>query len=223
MINWATRIKRSGHLRMLEGRRPSVLAWLLSAAVLWLPTGAAQAQDAEDEYKPQLPDVAIYKAMLDANKQTGWVQFRDYDDRQLVYFTALQTMHCRLSEIRYSINSDALDQRFPLAKCNPQIPFNLPGDETAEYVYISLAAGTAKTLTIQAVWDDGAGSEIVVYKPCDNVGDATCAQIKTIKKPSKMLQQPKPADSPVRSVQSPIPGKTFSEPKPSSATRPAVE
>ncbi|WP_429818709.1 hypothetical protein [Ensifer sp. B1-9] len=209
---------------MLKGRRPSVFAWLLSAASIWLPLSLAQAQDAEEEeYKPQLPDVAIYKAMLDANKQTGWVQFRNYDDRQLIYFTALQTMHCRLSEIRYSINSDALDRRFPLAKCNPQIPFNLPADETAEYVYISLPADTAKSLTIQAVWDDGAGSEIVVYKPCDNVGDATCAQIKTIKKPSKQLQQPKPADSPVRSVQAPIPGKTFSEPTPSSATRPAVE
>lgn len=209
---------------MLEGRRPSILVWLPFAAFIWFPLNLAQAQDAEEEeYKPQLPDVAIYKAMLDANKQTGWVQFRDYDDRQLIYFTALQTMHCRLSEIRYSINSDTLDQRFPLAKCNPQIPFNLPADETAEYVYISLPADTAKTLTIQAVWDDGAGSEIVVYKQCDNVGDATCAQIKTIKKPSKILQQPKPADSPVRSVQSPIPGKTFSEPTPSSATRPAVE
>ncbi|MGN7882701.1 hypothetical protein [Sinorhizobium sp. Sb3] len=209
---------------MHQGRRPSVFVWLPLAAFIWLPLNLAQAQDAEEEeYKPQLPDVAIYKAMLDANKQTGWVQFRDYDDRQLIYFTALQTMHCRLSEIRYSINSDTLDQRFPLAKCNPQIPFNLPADETAEYVYISLPADTAKTLTIQAVWDDGAGSEIVVYKPCDNVGDATCAQIKTIKKPSKILQQPKPADSPVRSVQSPIPGKTFSEPTPSSATRTAVE
>lgn len=209
---------------MLEGRRPSIFVWLPFAAFIWFPLNLAQAQDAEEEeYKPQLPDVAIYKAMLDANKQTGWVQFRDYDDRQLIYFTALQTMHCRLSEIRYSINSDTLDQRFPLAKCNPQIPFNLPADETAEYVYISLPADTAKTLTIQAVWDDGAGSEIVVYKPCDNVGDATCAQIKTIKKPSKILQQPKPADSPARSVQSPIPGKTFSEPTPSSATRPAVE
>ncbi|MFK0278120.1 hypothetical protein ACIQUG_30900 [Ensifer sp. NPDC090286] len=209
---------------MHQRRRPLALVWLLSTISLGLATGAAHAQNAdEEEYKPQLPEVAIYKAMLDANKQTGWIQFRDYDDRQLIYFTALQTMHCRLSEIRYSINSDALDQRFPLAKCNPQLPFNLPGDETAEYVYISLPAKTAQTLTIQAVWDDGAGSEIVVYKPCDNVGDATCAQIKTIKKPSKMLQQPKPADSPVRSVQTPIPGKTFSEPKPSSATRPAVE
>ncbi|HEV7306398.1 hypothetical protein [Ensifer sp.] len=209
---------------MLEHRRPLLVVSLLTAGILSLSAGLPYAQDAEEEeYKPQLPEVAIYKAMLDANKQTGWIQFRNYDDRQLIYFTALQTMHCRLSEIRYSINSDALDKRFPLAKCNPQLPFNLPGDDTAEYVYISLPANAAKTLTIQAVWDDGAGSEIVVYKPCDDAGDATCAQIKTIKKPSKLLQQPKPADSPVRAVQSPIPGKTFSEPTPSSATRPAVE
>ncbi|MBP1873118.1 hypothetical protein J2Z19_002833 [Ensifer adhaerens] len=202
--------------------RGLAVAGSLAAALLFVQV--ASAQDAEDEeYKAQLPDVAIYKAMLDANKQTGWIQFRNYDDRQLIYFTALQTMHCRLSEIRYSINSDALDKRFPLAKCNPQIPFNLPADETADYVYISLAANEAKTLTIQAVWDDGAGSEIVVYKPCDNVGDATCAAIKTIKKPSKLLPQPMPADSPVRGVQTPIPGKTFSEPKPASASRPAVE
>ena len=155
---------------MHQRRRPLALVWLLSTISLGLATGAAHAQDAdEEEYKPQLPEVAIYKAMLDANKQTGWIQFRDYDDRQLIYFTALQTMHCRLSEIRYSINSDALDQRFPLAKCNPQLPFNLPGDETAEYVYISLPAKTAQTLTIQAVWDDGAGSEIVV------TGARTCA------------------------------------------------
>ena len=69
--------------------------------------------------------MAIYQAMLDANKQSGWIQFRDYDDRQLIYFTALQTMRCRLSEIRYSINSDALDQRFPLGPCDVQQPFNI--------------------------------------------------------------------------------------------------
>ncbi|MEK1929713.1 MAG: hypothetical protein AAAC47_07970 [Pararhizobium sp.] len=185
-------------------------------------SGAVFAEEAEDEeeYKPVLPDVSIYKAMLDANKTTGWIQFRNYDDKQLIYFTTLQTMHCRLSEIRYSVNSDALDKRFPLGKCNPQIPFNLPEDNTNEYVYISLPAGEAKTLTIQAVWDDGAGSEIVVYKPCEGVGDSTCAQIKAIKKPKKQLQEPVPADSPIRAVQSETPGKTFTEPTPSAAARP---
>ena len=65
-----------------------------------------------------------------------------------------------------------------------------------------------------------AGSEIVVYKPCDNVGDATCAQIKTIKKPRKILPQPQPADSPVKAMQEQTPGKSFSEPSPASAGRP---
>ncbi|WP_068955935.1 hypothetical protein [Pararhizobium polonicum] len=195
---------------------------LLALAGCAALAGPALAQDAGDEedYKPVLPDVAIYKAMLDANKVSGWIQFRNYDDRQLIYFTALQTMHCRLSEIRYSINSDALDKRFPLGACNPQIPFNLPEDSTNKYIYISLPAGEVKTLAIQAVWDDGAGSEIVVYKPCEGVGDATCAAIKTIKKPKKQLQEPVPSDSPIRAVQSQTPGKTFTEPSPSSAARP---
>ncbi len=197
----------------------------LSATALMLTAGLssshALAQDSdEEEYKPQLPDVSIYKAMLDANKTTGWVQFRNYDDKQLIYFTTLQTMHCRLSEIRYSVNSDLLDQRMPLGECNPQVPFNLPDDPTNKYIYISLPGGEAKTITIQVVWDDGAGSEIVVYKPCDNVGDATCAQIKTIKKSSKVLPQPQPADSPVKAMQEQTPGKSFSEPSPASAGRP---
>jgi hypothetical protein len=192
---------------------------LAFAGALSLPAFAQEADD-EEEYKPVLPDVAIYKAMLDANKQTGWIQFRNYDDKQLIYFTALQTMHCRLSEIRYSVNSDTLDKRFPLGKCNPQIPFNLPDSDTNEYIYISLPAGEAKTLAIQAVWDDGAGSEIVVYKPCEGVGDATCAAIKTIKRPKKQMQEPVASDSPIRAVQSETPGKTFSAPTPSSAARP---
>ncbi|MDO9416857.1 hypothetical protein [Pararhizobium sp.] len=196
------------------------LPLVLAAALLVTPV-LAQDSD-EEEYKPVLPDVAIYKAMLDANKTTGWIQFRNYDDRQLIYFTALQTMHCRLSEIRYSINSDALDKRWPLAACNERLPFNLPDDPKNEYVYLSLGKDEAKTITIQVAWDDGAGSEIIVYKPCEDVGDATCAAIKTIKKPKK-LTQPVPSDSPVKSVQSEPEGKPMIEPTPSDAGRPSAE
>lgn len=199
--------------------RTALLA-LLAGMLSTLPA-AAQDSD-EEEYKPVLPDVSIYKAMLEANKTTGWIQFRNYDNRQLIYFTALQTMHCRLSEIRYSINSDALDKRFPVATCNPRLPFNLPGDSTEEYVYLSLAKDEAETITIQVAWDDGAGSEIIVYKPCEGVGDATCAAIKTIKKPKKLVQ-PVPSGSPVKSVQTEPQGKQFNEPTPSDAGRPVAE
>mgnify|MGYP001218791766 CR=1 FL=1 len=170
---------------------PKLLAATGLSALMAL---AAQAQDAEeDEYKPELPDMALYKAMLDANRQPGWVQFRNFANKQLIYFTALQTMRCRLQEVRYSINSDELDQRFPLGECDPQQPFNVPADDpTNKYILLELKPDEAKTITVQVVWEDGSGSEIVTYRPCDNVGESTCARIKRIDKPKTRLSAPTP-------------------------------
>ena len=50
----------------------------------------------------------------------------------------------------------------------------------------------SETIAVQAVWDDGSGSEIVVYQPCKNP-EATCASIKTIKKPKKRVDEPSPS------------------------------
>ena len=169
-------------------RKPLLAALLVLAC--GLPAGAQE--EGEEEYKAQIPDVGIYKAMLDANRQPGWIQFREYAGRQLIYFTALQTMHCRLKEVRYSINSDALDKTFPMAECDPQLPFNLPSDDTNNWLYIELKPGEAKTVAVQAVWDDGSGSEIVIYQPCKNP-EATCASIKTIKKAKKRSDEPSPS------------------------------
>ena len=167
----------------------------ISAAFLLLSMAVpAIGQEAEDEYKPELPDMSIYKAMLDANRQPGWIQFRNYDNRQLIYFTALQTMRCRLSEVRYSIDSDRLDQRFPLGTCDPQQPFNIPADDPDnKYIYLDMKGRKASTLTIQVVWADGSGSEIVTYRPCDDVGESTCARIKKIAKPKTKLSAPEPS------------------------------
>ena len=163
---------------------------VLVLAAFCLPAHAQESE--EDEYKPELPDMQIYKAMLEANRQPGWVQFREFSGRQLIYFTALQTMRCRLSEIRYSVNSEALDQRFPLGECDMEQPFNVPADDPeGRYLYLSLDAHEAKTLTIQVVWADGSGSEIVTYRPCDNP-EATCARIKKIGKPKNKLSAPTP-------------------------------
>lgn len=167
---------------------------MLMAGMIVSAGTAVLAQDSDDEeYKPELPDMSMYRAMLDANRQPGWVQFRNFAEKQLIYFTALQTMRCRLKEIRYSVNSDALDKRFPLGPCDPQQPFNIPADDPDnQYIYLELKPDEAKTLTIQVVWEDGAGSEIVTYKPCDAVGESTCARIKKIAKPGSKLSAPTP-------------------------------
>ena len=167
-----------------------LLALFVSAFTL--PALAQESE--EDEYKPELPDMQIYKAMLEANRQPGWVQFREFGGRQLIYFTALQTMRCRLSEIRYSVNSEKLDKRFPLGECDVEQPFNVPADDPeGRYLYLSFRSQEAKTLTIQVVWADGSGSEIVTYRPCDNP-EATCARIKKIGKPKNKLSAPKPEE-----------------------------
>lgn len=175
-------------------RLNSLLSVLIGTSLLFGAAGHGFAQDAEEEYKSEIPDASIYKAMLDANKKTGWVAFRQFMDQQLIYFTTLQTMHCRLSEIRYSINSELLDKRFPLGKCDAELPFNLPDDPTNEYLYLKFKPNEVETIAVQVVWDDGSGSEIVVYKPCDNA-EATCARIKTIKKPKSQGIEPAPSSA----------------------------
>ncbi|WP_136657607.1 hypothetical protein [Nitratireductor sp. XY-223] len=136
---------------------------------------AAVASMAAAQDESRVPPQSLYRTMLDANRQTGWVQFRDFDGAQWIYFTALQTLHCRLSEIRYSINSKALDQRFDLVACNPQNPMALPPEAGPDAIALKLPAGTAQTIAVQVVWEDGSESAVAVYEPCKDVGEQSCA------------------------------------------------
>lgn len=139
----------------------------ISVSALFIASAFAQ---------PALPPLSLYKVMAEANKATGWVAFREYDGKQWIYFTPLVTLHCRVSDVRYSINSDALDVRFSLPACVPALPFSLPSDAGPEAIAIQRASGEAKIVHVQVVFDDGSESEIVRFSPCDGVGDATCAQ-----------------------------------------------
>lgn len=145
---------------------------LVAACIYVAAPAPAVAQD-----KSNLPPMAIYQAMLDANRQGGWVQFRNYGGHQWIYFTALQTLHCRLTEIRYSVNSKALDVLFPLAACNTQNPFAVPPDAGIDDIAIRLPPGAAQTIAVQVVWEDGRESELAEYEPCTDVGEQSCASL----------------------------------------------
>lgn len=125
-----------------------------------------------------MPPMAVYKAMFDGNKSSGLVQFRDFNGKQLIYFTALQTMRCRIKEVRVSFNSTALDQRMVLLPCNPQNPFAMPPDVQLNQLALSLPLGTASLTAVQVVWQDESVSPIVLYSPCENVGEQSCAVLR---------------------------------------------
>lgn len=150
------------------GRLMVMCAVLPAVGVLF--SGGAVAQD-----KSRIPPLSLYHAMLKANQANGWVMFRNFDNKQYIYFTPLQTLHCRIKEIRYSINSEELNQRFQVASCNPQLPFSLPPDSGLESIAVTYPKFTAQTVAVQIVWDDGTESEVSIYEPCENVAEATCA------------------------------------------------
>lgn len=64
-----------------------------------------------------LPSIAMppkqMKQILNMTKN-NWVSFRDFNGKQLIYFTHLESYTCGIKEVRYSINSDDLDKVWEL-------------------------------------------------------------------------------------------------------------
>ena len=125
----------------------------------------------------KIPPIELYKTMLEANKQSGWVQFREYDGKQWVYFTPVIMLKCRVKEIRYSINSPDLNEIFPLPACHPALPFNVGDNLQPSDIALTLEPNQAEKIAIQVVFEDDSESEIMVFEPCIGVGEASCASI----------------------------------------------
>jgi len=114
--------------------------------------------------------------MLNASVNNGWVAFRNYNGKQHVYLTQLQTLRCHIKEVRVSFNSAALDNRLALLPCNPDNPFAIPSTGDAhKFLYVTFAPGTVATAAVQVTWEDDTKSEIVQFRPCNDVGEQTCA------------------------------------------------
>ncbi len=100
------------------------------------------------------------KQILNLTKNS-WVAFRDYNGRQWIYFTHLESYACGIRQVRYSINSDALDRTWELQPCNPKNPNAI----TKDAIYLNLPLGTARSVAVKLTFNDGSESEIVRKTP----------------------------------------------------------
>jgi len=87
----------------------------------------------------------------------SWAYFRDFNGRQLVYFTHLESYRCGIKQVLYSLDSDALDREWKLQPCDPAKPHEI----TTGKPYISLPPGTASSVSVQLTFRDGSRSGIV--------------------------------------------------------------
>jgi hypothetical protein len=86
------------------------------------------------------------KMMLNASAGS-WLSFRDYEGKVLLYFTTLMSYRPLIKEVRYSLNSDALDKTF---KFKPSDKMFEVGDE----LYLAVSNDT-QFATVQVTFRDG--------------------------------------------------------------------
>ncbi len=93
--------------------------------------------------------------------QNNWVSFRDFNGKQLIYFTHLESYTCGIKEVRYSINSDELDKVWELQPCDIKNPMTI----TKDIIYLTMPLDTAKSIAVQVTFADGTKSDIVHKNP----------------------------------------------------------
>lgn len=130
---------------------------------------------AKAEQQSRVMPLEQVKSIMEATKDS-WIAFRIYDGRQYYYVTQILSWRCGIKQLRYSENSDALDQTWPLPECNKLLPNNIPDD--AKIHSNRMKVGTVKSLTIQLEYDDGTTSPIRIYEPCEGVGESSCGYLK---------------------------------------------
>jgi len=85
----------------------------------------------------------------------AWLMFRDYDGKVLLYFTTLMSYRPVIKEVRYSLNSDALDTIF---KFKPSDKMYEVGDE----LYLSVPQDS-QFVNVQVTFMDGTKSPVQKY------------------------------------------------------------
>lgn len=118
--------------------------WKLTLAALALATPALA---------QQFTTAAEVKPILDATK-ANWVSVREYDGKDLLYFTHLMAWRCGIDEIHYSVNGgdDTLWKGEPCYEGEAQ-PNAIKATDVLPFV--SFPLGSVNAVTVRLVYDDG--------------------------------------------------------------------
>lgn len=100
------------------------------------------------------------RPILEATK-TSWIGVREFDGRDLVYFTHLLAWRCGLYEVQYVINGGPAEV-FPIPECPPDIENAMTIPEDTQ-IFITQPLGSVKTVEVTLLYDD-LGTDTVAYE-----------------------------------------------------------
>lgn len=102
-------------------------------------------------------DEQLAQGKMALNMTAGsWLMFRDYDGKVLLYFTALLSYRPIIKEIRWSLNSDALDRTFAfkpsdkMYEIGDEMPY-LAVPKDSEYAAVQVTYKDGTTSSVQKI------------------------------------------------------------------------
>ena len=107
------------------------------------------------------PQTALIDSKISQLKMTrnSWLSSQDRNGQHIVYFSHLNSSRCGIRDVRYSVDSEDLDQQLELPSCNPRNPHAVEG---AISFYLP---STPRFIAVQLTYADGSLSELVKLKP----------------------------------------------------------
>ncbi|GKY89066.1 hypothetical protein [Sinisalibacter aestuarii] len=108
----------------------------------------------------QFTTAAEVRPMLDATK-AGWVAVREYDGKDLLYFTNLLVWRCGLDAIHYSVNGGA-ERLWDGERCYEGDAVPNAQKDSSKLPFVSFPLGSVETVAVRITYDDG-GSDTASY------------------------------------------------------------
>jgi hypothetical protein len=107
------------------------------------------------------PGTALVSGQKDILERlsTGWLSFRDWDGKRLVYFTHLISYRCAIEEVRYGLDTDTPDRVFDTGPCDPDNPHAVPSSGPGSTIYTDIPAAT-RFVTVELTYRDGTRSGV---------------------------------------------------------------
>jgi hypothetical protein len=93
--------------------------------------------------------------MMVSSTRGSWLSFRDHDGKLLLYFTTLMTFRPIIKEIRYSLDSEALDQQWTFTPTDKMY-------EAGDKIFTSVPKDT-QFACVQVTFKDGTKSAVEKY------------------------------------------------------------
>ena len=112
-------------------------------------------------FDPNASLVASQKNILE-QFTNGWISYRLWEGKQLVYFTHLISYRCALEAVSYGVDKENPDESFEIGDCDPDNPHAIPSSGPGSKVYLSIPKSTS-FISVRLNYADNTQSETVRF------------------------------------------------------------